>query len=219
MTKYEVQVLDSYQNQTYADGHAAAVYGQYPPLVNAALPPGQWQSYDLIFMRPRFDREGKLLAPARVTVLHNGVLAQNHVELTGPTDWMNRPWYEPHPDKLPLALQDHGNPVRYRNIWIRELSDSGQKEYTYSGKLLARCTGVYEVRPDFTITVEMKNNQLFARIKIPRRETVHPLQAASPTKFFLKDVDAYLLFESQRDEPAKTATLHIGNDTQVGTRK
>ena len=118
---YETQVLDSYQNKTYADGQAAAVYGQYPPLVNASRPPGQWQTYDIIFHGPRFDASGKLMRPARETVFHNGVLVQDNVELTGPTGHHVRPPYKPGPDKLPLALQDHNHPVRYRNVWIREL--------------------------------------------------------------------------------------------------
>lgn len=121
---YEIQVLDSYQNKTYADGQAAAVYGQYPPLVNASRPPGEWQTYDIIFHGPRFDAAGKLTRAARVTVLHNGVLVQDNVELTGPTAHGERPPYKPQPEKLPLALQDHGEPVRYRNIWIRELKSA-----------------------------------------------------------------------------------------------
>jgi hypothetical protein len=123
MGLYEIQVLDSYENKTYADGQAGAVYGQYPPLVNASRPPGQWQSYDIVFHGPRFDSSGKLLGPARITVFHNGILVQDNVEPTGPTAHGERPPYKPGPDKLPLALQDHGNPVRYRNIWIRELSN------------------------------------------------------------------------------------------------
>ena len=124
MGLYEIQVLDSYENKTYADGQAAAVYGQYPPLANASRPPGQWQTYDIIFHGPRFSGD-KLIRPARVTVLHNGVLVQDNVELTGPTAHGERPPYKPHPEKLPLSLQDHGDPVRYRNIWIRELHDEG----------------------------------------------------------------------------------------------
>ncbi|HEY6337485.1 MAG TPA: DUF1080 domain-containing protein [Candidatus Sulfotelmatobacter sp.] len=123
MGLYEIQVLDSYQNKTYADGQASAVYGQYPPLVNASRPPGQWQAYDIIFHGPRFAKDGKLLRPARVTVMDNGVLVQDNVELTGPTANGQRPPYKPTPEKLPLALQDHGNLVRFRNIWIRELND------------------------------------------------------------------------------------------------
>jgi hypothetical protein len=121
MGLYEVQVLDSYENKTYADGQASAVYGQYPPLVNASRPPGQWQWYDIVFHGPRFDASGKLLRPARETVFHNGVLVQDNVELSGPTEHGERPPYKATPEKLPLALQDHGDPVRFRNIWIREL--------------------------------------------------------------------------------------------------
>jgi hypothetical protein len=123
MGLYEVQVLDSYGNRTYPDGQAAALYGQYPPLVNASRPPGQWQTYDITFRRPRFDAQGKLLTPARITVLHNGVLVQDDRELSGPTAHKARPPYAAHPEKLPLGLQDHDHPVRYRNIWIRELAE------------------------------------------------------------------------------------------------
>jgi hypothetical protein len=121
MGKYEVQVLDSYHNDTYADGQAGAVYGQYPPLVNASRPPGEWQSYDIVFHRPRFDASGRVMTPARMTVLHNGILVQDNVELSGPTAHTRRPPYERHADALPLQLQDHGDPVRFRNIWIRPL--------------------------------------------------------------------------------------------------
>lgn len=124
MGRYEVQVLDSYRNPTYPDGQAGAVYGQYPPLVNASRPPGAWQSYDIIFRRPRFDARGQLVRPARLTVFHNGVLVHDAVALTGPTAHGERPPYQAHPDRLPLSLQDHGNPVRYRNIWLRELPDT-----------------------------------------------------------------------------------------------
>ena len=121
MGLYEIQVLDSYNNRTYADGQAAAVYGQYPPLVNASRPPGEWQSYEIIFHGPRFTSSGSVLRPARVTVLHNGVLVQDNMELTGPTAHQHRPPYQPHPEKLPLKLQEHHNAVRFRNLWIREL--------------------------------------------------------------------------------------------------
>jgi hypothetical protein len=126
MGLYEVQVLDSFNNTTYADGQAGAVYGQYPPLVNAARPPGQWQTYDIIFHGPRFDKDGKVLRPARLTVLHNGVLVQDNVELTGPTSHRERPPYRVHPEKLSLMLQDHDHPVRFRNIWIREFGGNGK---------------------------------------------------------------------------------------------
>jgi hypothetical protein len=121
MGRYEVQVLDSWRNMTYPDGQAASLYGQFPPLVNASRPPGEWQSYDIVFHAPRFDASGKLLQPARMTVLHNNVLVHDNVELTGPTAHQRRPPYEAHPAQLPISLQDHGNPVRYRNIWLRRL--------------------------------------------------------------------------------------------------
>ncbi len=121
MNTYEVQVLDSYENKTYADGMAGAIYGQYPPLVNACRKPGEWQAYDIVFRRPRFDAEGKVVSPARMTVFHNGVLIHDNVELLGPTSHKIRLQYKAHPDRLPLSLQDHGNPVRFRNIWVRPL--------------------------------------------------------------------------------------------------
>jgi hypothetical protein len=122
-SRYEVQVLDSYENLTYPDGQAAAIYGQYPPLVNASRPPGQWQTYDIIFNAPRFGAEGKLESPAYLTVFHNGVLVHNHTPVLGGVAFRGQPKYTPHPARGPIQLQDHGNPVRYRNIWIRELKD------------------------------------------------------------------------------------------------
>lgn len=126
MGNYEIQVLDSYENQTYADGQAGALYGRSKPLVNASRKPGEWQSYDIIFHRPVFDDQGKVTRRATFTVLHNGVLIQDHTVLSGGTGWMGphaASEYKAHPDKLPISLQDHGNPVRFRNIWIRELKD------------------------------------------------------------------------------------------------
>lgn len=118
--RYEVQVLDSYNNKTYFHGQAGSVYKQHAPLVNACRPPGEWQTYDIIFHAPRFDGD-KLVTPARVTVLHNGVLVQDNTEILGTSSHIGDPHYEPHPLKQPLQLQDHNNPVRYRNIWIRPL--------------------------------------------------------------------------------------------------
>lgn len=120
MDHYEVQVLDSHQNPTYYHGQAGAIYQQSPPLVNASRPPGEWQSFDIIFRAPRRSAEGQVIKPATITVLHNGILVQDHFEILGNTR-DRKPRYESHPDKVPLSLQDHGNPVRYRNIWIREL--------------------------------------------------------------------------------------------------
>jgi hypothetical protein len=121
MNTYEVQVLDSYQSNTYADGMAAALYGHYPPLVNVSRRPGEWQTYDIVFRAPRFDQNGAVTSPARFTVFHNGVLVHDAQELTGPTVHKARPPYKAHADRLPIGLQDHSHPVRFRNIWIREL--------------------------------------------------------------------------------------------------
>lgn len=121
MGKYEIQVLDSYENPTYFDGQAGSVYKQWPPLVNACRKPGEWQTYDILFEAPRFDGEGKLLRPAFVTVLQNGVAVQCHTELLGGTFYEQPPHYEPHPEQLPIHIQDHHNPVRFRNIWVRPL--------------------------------------------------------------------------------------------------
>ncbi len=121
MGHYEIQVLDSYQNPTYFHGQAGSVYKQHAPLVNASRKPGEWQSYDIIFTSPRFDEIGKVTRRARVTVIHNGVLVQNNVEIYGET-WHDRaPSYIAHPPKGPLKLQDHGNPTRFRNVWVRPL--------------------------------------------------------------------------------------------------
>ncbi len=121
MGQYEIQVLDSYDNKTYYHGQAGSVYKQYAPLVNASRKPGEWQTYDIIFHAPRFDEQGKVIDRARVTVVHNGLLIQNNVEIYGIT-YNDRPAiYIAHPPQLPLRLQDHGNPLRYRNIWIRRL--------------------------------------------------------------------------------------------------
>jgi hypothetical protein len=117
---YEVQILDSFENRTYADGQAASIYGQYPPEVNVSRQPGEWQSYDIIFEMPRFE-EDKLVSPGYLTVLHNGVLVHHRRELAGVTGMRSPGRYRPHPPGGPIMLQDHGNPVRFRNIWVRRL--------------------------------------------------------------------------------------------------
>jgi hypothetical protein len=125
MSTYEIQVLDSYHAATYPDGQAAAIYGEFPPLVNAMRPPGEWQVYDIVFHRPHFDATGLVTAPARVTVFHNGILVQDDVTILGPTTNGRRTAYTAHPDRMPIQLQDHGHRVRYRNIWVRELPEHG----------------------------------------------------------------------------------------------
>lgn len=119
-TLYEVQVLDTYQNATYADGQTAAIYGQWPPLVNAARKPGEWQTYDIVFEAPRFNGD-KLVSPAYFTVFWNGVMVHNHKASMGPTHYRHVPEYKPAPAEESLLLQNHGNKVRYRNVWIRRV--------------------------------------------------------------------------------------------------
>ena len=126
MGRYEIQVLDNFKNLTYPDGMAGSVYGQTPPQVNSCLKPGVWQSYDIIFTAPEF-KDGKVLKPAYVTVLHNGVLVQNHTEIKGPCAWRRVAKYSPHGPTGPLSFQAHSNPVRYRNIWVRPLNPPADK--------------------------------------------------------------------------------------------
>ncbi len=202
MGRYEIQILDSYQNRTYADGHAGAVYAQFPPLVNASRGPGQWQSYDIIWHGPRFDTDGALTRPARVTVLHNGVLVQDNVELTGPTAWQSRPPYEPHPEKAPISLQDHGDPTRFRNIWIRELAEpdpredprvlpEGKHAVAVTPQMLDEFAGRYSTDDGYAVVVTHEYGKLFAKVgDQPRREVF----ARSETTFSPATVDLRLVF-------------------------
>lgn len=121
MGLFELQVLDSYHNRTYSNGQAGSMYKQSMPLVNVCRGPGEWQTYDILFTAPRFNNDSSLKSPARITVFQNGVLVQNNFSLWGGTEYIGIPVYKMIPEKLPLALQDHGNRVRYRNVWIREL--------------------------------------------------------------------------------------------------
>jgi hypothetical protein len=127
MGRYELQVLDSHENPTYFDGQCGAIYKQHPPLVNASRKPGEWQVYDIVWKAPRFDEQGKLVSPAFITVLHNGVVIQDHFQLEGDTPFIRPPRYMAHPDKGPISLQYHGNSVRFRNIWVRELKELEHK--------------------------------------------------------------------------------------------
>lgn len=185
LDRYEVQVLDSYGNKTYADGSAGAVYGQYPPLVNVSRPPGEWQTYEIVYTAPRFDSDGKVLSLARLTVFHNGVLIQNNVQLTGPTSWLERAPYRLHAEKQPISLQDHGNPVRFRNIWLRELGKPGKNEFMLPTALLDSYAGKYEglevTRQDTQLTVTLGGVKFL-------------LFAESPTRFFAKTTDVQIEF-------------------------
>ncbi|WP_343519544.1 DUF1080 domain-containing protein [Sphingomonas sp.] len=124
MQRYEIQILDGYNNPTYADGTVGAIYGWKPPLVNPSRPPGEWQSYEVIFERPRFAPDGKLLRPAYITAFLNGVLVQNRQPWLGGTVWRQIGKYEAHDDAAPIQLQDHNSPVSFRNIWVRRLPEA-----------------------------------------------------------------------------------------------
>jgi hypothetical protein len=224
MGKYEIQVLDSYQDETYADGQAASVYGQYPPLVNACLPPGEWQAYDIVFRRPRFRRDGAVESPARVTVIHNGVLVQDNVALWGPTNWLQHLPYTPHPDKLPMALQDHGNPVRYRNIWVRELPEWNEpgprpmvQEETVElpPEVLAKYVGRYQADDDEQYTITLENDQLRARFFRPQTIELVP---HSRTEFGLRWTAARFVFELGPGDRPVAVTFHIGGSTRHARR-
>jgi hypothetical protein len=178
MGRYEVQVLDSHGNETYADGQAAAVYGQYPPLVNASRGPGEWQTYDIIFRRPRFLPNGSLRSPANMTVFHNGVLVQDHVDLWGSTDWLQYREYQAHSDTLPLILQDHANPVRYRNIWLRALPDvprpnglaASVAKTSLPASILQSYTGTYTSPNEEVATVRLRGRELLLKMPGSQRE-------------------------------------------------
>lgn len=205
MKAYEVQVLDSYQNESYADGQAAAIYGQYPPLANAMRPSGEWQAYDIFFRRPRFSEAGALLEPARLTVLHNGILVQNNEELWGGTNWLQASPYASHPDALPIMLQDHGNPVSFRNIWIRPLPERPQpteavaaNEVTLSPDELDRFAGRYERGPGEFTTIRREGDRLLANVLGPELE----LAPIAKEQFAFTRTDATLTFDiSEAGEP------------------
>ena len=206
LDRYEIQVLDNYENTTYADGSAGSVYGQYAPMVNACKAPGDWQSYDIIYTAPRFCESGKLRSPAFMTVFHNGVLIQNHVELSGPTAWINRPEYKPHPVKMPIALQDHGNPVRYRNIWVRELDRESNPEYYYTDEHLQQYTGSYHISWGAPAQVNLVGQ---GRLAMDIADTRLILFCTGEGKFFAKTTDVLVHFVREKGKPV--ARISVGD--------
>ena len=216
MSLYEVQVLDSFDNYTYADGQTAAVYGQYPPLRNAARPPGEWQSYDIFFRRPRFRPDGSVWKPARVTVLHNGILVQDNVEFWGPTSWLKHLPYESHQARLPLALQDHGNPVRYRNIWLRELQEESrpgpssqepEPVITLAPEVLDLYTGKYDDASGRGFAISREGSRLYAHIyELPKLE----LLTHSKQEFSLRWTAGRLVFDLDSGGKPSGLAFYIG---------
>jgi hypothetical protein len=204
--RYEIQVLDSYQSKTYADGAAASVYGQYPPLVNVTRPPGQWQTYDIVWTAPRFDSEGKLVSKARETVFHNGVLVQNNVELTGPTGWVGRVPYKAHPERTPIAFQDHGHPVRYRNVWVRELGNPRRKEFMLPEAVLDTYVGTYGTGQWNNVKIRRLPDGLLS-LTLSGQEVI--MHAESKTKFYALTTDVQCEFDFSGD--AKRLAVSVGD--------
>jgi hypothetical protein len=217
MGQFEIQVLDSYKADTYADGQAGAIYGQYPPLFNASRPPGEWQSYDIAFRRPRFDTSGKLLEPARITVFHNGILVQNNEEPFGPTSWLKWLPYADHGDRGPISLQDHDHPVRYRNIWLRELPErpaqtsqdlARPKVVTLAPEVLDKYTGQYLLsgRPDGAkATITREAGHLV--VKFPYRPQPLDLEPISETVFDMPFTDGRFTF--RKDDQGRVTGVHF----------
>jgi hypothetical protein len=222
-SQFEVQILDSFENPTYADGQAGSIYGQYPPLVNVSRKPGQWQSYDIIYRAPTYEPNGELAQPSRITVLHNGVLIQDNVRPLGPTSWMQHHPYSNRGDKLPIGLQDHGNPVRFRNIWVRELPpekiipptepyDPIRSELT--DQHIANLLGTYERKGGGRYEVIRKDGKLFFTQGGPMMEMI----PHSPTEFGLRFTAGLIEFEKPTDGPAKSLRFEMGGSTNEAKR-
>ncbi len=225
MDLYEVQVLDSYDNPTYADGQASAIYGQHPPLINASRKPGEWQAYDIIFRRPRFNPDGGLATPARFTVLHNGVLVQDNVEAWGATTWLQSFGYPKHADRLPLSFQDHGNPVRFRNVWLRELPDSpppgppiapAKPVMSLPEKTLDLYTGTYEQDGSPFFTISRQGNQM--SLKLFSLPGSIDLVTHSKEEFSLRWTAAKIVFKLDAKGKPTEASFHIGGEARVSKK-
>jgi hypothetical protein len=220
---FEVQVLDSFENPTYSDGQAGAVYGQYPPLVNASRKPGEWQAYDIVYRVPAFGEDGKLLQPARITVFHNGVLIQDGVRPLGPTSWLQHHPYTKLEQRRPLSFQDHGNPVRYRNIWLRELPPesiqppekpydpvvvdlSPEQQAKIAGKFVRDSGGVWEI--------VAKEGKLYLSLSgVPLEMVAH-----SPEEFGLKYTAGKLTLNYDASGIASTIHFFMGGETMHARR-
>jgi hypothetical protein len=225
---YELQVIDSFKADTYADGQAGAIYGQYPPLANASRPPGQWQSYDIAFRRPRFDESGKLLERARFTLFHNGILIQNNEELWGGTNWLESAPYEHHADRGPIELQDHGHKVRFRNIWLRELAErpvppadylADRKVISLTPEVLDTLTGQYgmgqnkDSKP--VVISRGEGHLLFKMATRPRPMVMQPL---SPSEFVLPHTDGRFRFQRDAQGQVTGVLFKVGDGEQLLTK-
>jgi len=206
LTLYEIQILDSYQNDTYADGACGSLYGQYPPMANVCKAPGQWQSMDVIYTAPRFCKDGKLLSPAYFTIFQNGVLIQNHAELSGPIAWINRPPYQEHPEKMPISLQDHGNPVRFRNIWVRELDQDSKPELYYTDEQLKEYVGSYHISWGDPAEISLAGH---GRLAMDIAGTRVILFCEKEGEFFAKTTDVLIHFTKEKGK--LIANISVGD--------
>ena len=224
MNAFELQVLDSYENPTYADGTAASVYGQYPPLVNASRGPGQWQSFDIIFRAPRFGDDGKVQKRARITALHNGVLVQDNSEILGPTSWIKHGRYAKGKTAGPIRLQDHGSPVRYRNIWIRRLAAQRAKpEGPYPVATLElppekrkRLVGTYQTGNQKEFHVFEKGDDIHCRLYGVRMKML----ALSESEFVFEKCAGKISFQMDKNGKVESASLQLdAAGERIGKRK
>lgn len=224
MGRYEIQILDTFRADTYADGYPGAVYGQAPPLFNATLPPGEWQTFDIVFRGPRFSADEKLLDAAHVTVIHNGVAVQNNEPILGPTSWLNFLAYQPHAHEAPIRLQDHGQPVRFRNIWVRRLPVrvAITAEHSQPPRAIAKTPGELAAfagkfqlgdgvgKPPVTMTVDGKG----LIVRFPDRPVDMPIVPVSGRVFEFVNTDATIEFEIDASGRPGNATMHIGGSTR-----
>jgi hypothetical protein len=223
MGEFELQVLDSYRADTYADGQAGAIYGQYPPLFNASRPPGQWQTYDVAFRRPRFDASGRLIEPARVTLFHNGILVQNNEEPFGPTAWLQGPPYDPRLARGgPIQLQDHDHPVRYRNVWLRKLPERPKpsaadiqrpRAVKLPQELLDRYAGSYRPKASRSDSPPWKVSRDgdHLTLLLPARTIALELVPISETQFDMPQTDGRFTFESDPGGKVTGVQFRIGD--------
>ncbi len=227
MGLYELQILDSYHANTYTDGQAAAIYGQYPPLFNAARPPGQWQSYDVAFRRPRFGTGGTLLEPARLSVFHNGILVQNNEAILGPTHWLKWRPYTRHEDRAPIKLQDHGHTVRFRNIWLIELPERPEptarglerpKPIAITPEELEPFVGRYAAAPNADAARSTKisnggNHLVLTTPGVPSQS--HVLVPVAPNVFEMGDSDVRMTFLKNPEGRVARALLSVGGEDRM----
>ena len=222
--RYEVQILDTYDNATYADGAAGAIYGQFPPLANPLRPSDEWQAYDVFFRGPHFGDGGEVLEPARLTVLVNGVLVQNNELLPGMTIWLESLPYAPHPRAGRIQLQDHGSPVRFRNLWVRESPDRPAPPVGYAAFDAVELTGAQADRlvgtynrgaPGDDFVIERTADGL--GLSMPWRPGVLRMIPTSPTTFELAHTAGRLTFALGADGEPTGLTLEMGGGTYRAT--